>query len=61
MNELSVVLGNENEMYAIRLLHDKRDDFFAIGWLNGEKNKRIIGKLSFPFKIRIESDKVYIL
>ncbi len=59
VNENGVVSGNGNEMYAIRLLHDTRDDFFAIGWLNGEKKKQIVGKLSFPFKIRIEKDKVY--
>jgi len=59
VNENGVVPGNGNDLYAIRLLYDKADDFFAIGWLNGEKNKRIIGKLSFPFKIRIENDKVY--
>ncbi len=59
VNENGVVPGNANEMYAIRLLYDKGDDFFAIGWLNGEKNKKIIGKLSFPFKIRIEEGRVY--
>jgi len=57
VNKNGVVLGND--LYAVRLLHDNKDDFFAIGWLNKEKDKKIIGKLSFPCKIRIEKDKVY--
>ena len=57
VNENGVVLGND--LYAVRLLYDNKDDFFAIGWLNKEKDKKIVGKLSFPCKIRIEKDKVY--
>lgn len=59
VNENGVVLGNGDDLYAVRLLHDNEDDFFAIGWLNGEKNKKIIGELSLPFKIRIEKNLVY--
>ncbi len=59
VNENGVVLGNENVMYDIRLLHDKEDDFFAIGWLNKTEDCNFVGKLSLPFKIRILNDRVF--
>lgn len=59
VNDNGVVLVNEDIMYAVRLLHDKEDDFFAIGWLNKTEDYNFIGKLSFPFKMRIIKDKVF--
>lgn len=58
VNENGVVFGNGNEMYAIRLLYDKGDDFFAIGWLNKTENENFVGKLSLPFKVRINNREV---
>lgn len=59
VNGSGVVLGNEEEMYAVRLLHDSDDVFFAIGWLNKSKVDKFIGKLTLPFTITIKEDKVY--
>lgn len=59
VNDDGVVLGNENVMYDIRLLRDKEDDFFAIGWLNKTEDCNFIGKLSLPFKFRITKNKVF--
>jgi len=50
-----VVIGNEKKIYDIRLLHDKDDSFTAIGWLNETKTGEFVGKLSSPFKIKINS------
>ncbi|MCK4700197.1 MAG: glycoside hydrolase family 68 protein [Bacteroidales bacterium] len=59
VNDNGVVLGNGDEMYDIRLLHDKKDKFFAIGWFNKSKKKKFTGKLTLPFKIKIEKNKVF--
>ncbi len=61
VNDNGVVLGNDDEMYDIRLLHDSKNEFFAIGGLNKTKNQRFVGKLTLPFKIKIEKDKVFII
>ena len=61
VNDNGIVLGNDDEMYDIRLLHDSKNEFFAIGGLNKTKNQRFVGKLTLPFKIKIEKDKVFII
>ena len=50
---------NENGLYAVRLMHDNRNDFIAMGWVDSPEDEKFTGKLSFPFTIRIENNKVY--
>lgn len=59
VNSNGIVLGNGKEMYAVRLLHIKNNDFHAIGWLAETKEEKFVGKLTHPFKIRIEKNKVF--
>ena len=59
VNNNGVVLGNEDEMYDVRLLHDKSDDFFGIGWLNKTRKEKFSGKLTLPLKIKIEKNRVF--
>ncbi len=40
-------------------MNHKKDKFFAIGWLNKSKKKKFTGKLTLPFKIKIEKNKVF--
>lgn len=57
VNGNGVVLANEKEMYDVRLIEDKGDDFFAVGWLKTPEGK-YSGKFSLPFRVRIEGDRV---
>jgi beta-fructofuranosidase len=59
VNKNGVVLGNEDEMYDIRLLDDKNGEFFAIGWVDKIKGTKFLGRLTLPFKIKIENSKVF--
>ena len=57
VNGNGVVLANGEEMYDVRLIKDKSDDFFALGWLK-TKEEKYSGKLSLPFKITIKDNRV---
>ena len=58
VNGNGVVIGGK-EIYDVRLLDNTNNEFLAIGWLNEDKNGKFIGKLSYPFKITIEGDKIF--
>lgn len=56
VNENGVVLNNSEEMYSVSLLYDKQDEFYAIGWMNKSQDSSFVGKLTKPFKIKIDND-----
>lgn len=57
VNGNGVVLPNGNEIYDVRLIPGKGDEYDAIGWLKTEQGK-YAGKLSAPFKIKISGGEV---
>lgn len=59
INQTGIVLNNEKEMYDVRLIYDKRNVFYALGWLNKTKEQKFVGKLSQPFKIKIKKDRIF--
>lgn len=58
VNKNGVVSDNARELYDIRLLHKRGDEYTALGWLDNDKKGRFIGKLSLPFNIIISGDSV---
>jgi len=59
VNGNGVVFGNGNDIYDIRVLNTKDNDFIGIGWLNCGADGKYIGKLSDPMQIRIEGNRIY--
>ncbi len=60
VNGNGVVLPNGNQMYDVRLIPDKGGDYYALGWLKTDQGK-YSGKISSPFKMRINGDKVAVV
>jgi len=58
VNGNGVVLANEDEIYDVRLILNKDNDFFGIGWLK-TKEGRYVGKMSAPLKLRIDEDRIF--
>jgi beta-fructofuranosidase len=59
VNGNGVVLDNGEAMYVVRLLENRGNLFTAIGWLNGEAQGNFIGRLSRPFTIIIDGDRIF--
>ena len=57
-NGNGIVVEHAENIYDIRLLHKKGNNYFAIGWLNTDKGK-FVGKMSAPFEIVIRGNKVF--
>ena len=58
VNGNGVVCDNGEKMYDIRLIEDRDNEFVAVGWLRTQEGK-YSGKLSMPFKLKIDGDRVY--
>lgn len=58
INSNGVVLDNEDEMYDVRLVEHKNNEFIAIGWLDKIPGPKFLGKLTKPFKLKINKDKI---
>ncbi len=60
VNDTGVVFGKGDKVYDVELIHDKDNDFFAIGFLYKGKDRKLVGKLTKPFRVRIEKDKIFV-
>lgn len=58
VNGNGVVVEHAEKLYDVRLVQKKGNRYTAIGWLNLDENKKFIGKMSAPFELVIEKDRV---
>ncbi len=59
VNDNGVVMKNGKYVFGVRLLDKEGNDYKSLGWLYYDDDRDFIGKLSKPFKIKIDGDKVY--
>jgi beta-fructofuranosidase len=57
VNGNGVVIERIEGISSIQIIHNKGEDYLAIGWLGNEEEAQ--GKISTPFSLRIKGDKVY--
>lgn len=58
VNKNGVVIDNGEEIYDIKLLDNNKNKFTAIGWLNRDKHKKFIGRLSPALVITINKNQI---
>jgi beta-fructofuranosidase len=59
VNGNGVVLDNGEEMYTVRLVENQGNEFTALGWLNNDAQGKFIGKMSLPFTLIFDGDRVF--
>lgn len=59
VNKDGVVVEYADKIYDIRLIHRNNDHYISLGWLNLGTDGDFIGKMSDPFCLVIDNDKVF--
>lgn len=59
VNKNGVVVEHGDVMYDIRLIKKNAQEYIALGWLNKNSDGTFLGKMSEPFGLVIDGDRVY--
>ena len=52
------IINYKSAMYNVRLLQKKENLYWAIGFLQNDKNNRFIGGISQPFRVRLPVEQI---
>lgn len=58
VNKNGIVINDSEKVYALRVIKQSKEKYITMGWLNLDDEKKFQGKISYPYNLHINKDKI---